>query len=97
MDEKDVEFNYQGPGEVVSGIYAKNRHTLVDYFIGRTTLQLKDGSTITAVYPVVVKMPCGNCYRINKAIDWPYTNLACHCGNPNHWVLLYEEEMHDDS
>lgn len=38
-------------------------------------------------------MPCGVTKRYIAFDDLPWESMPCHCGNPNHWLFYYTDEM----
>lgn len=61
--------------------------------------ETKEKALKTIVFPYEIKMPCGKCYVISLPeiiMDSPIENIMCPCGNPNHYIVKFEDGREAD-
>ena len=47
-------------------------------------------------YPYLIIMPCGYKLEYKNFDDIPEEDVSCPCGNPNHWLIRYEDTRRKD-
>ena len=62
----------------------------------------KEAGIEKTTFPYQVEMPCGNTKVFKEAseiLSLPPVNIMCSCGNPNHYIVKFEDlrEVVDDS
>jgi len=52
-----------------------------------------------ALWPHIVRMPCGNEQRFDSFSDLPVEDISCPCGNPDHYIVRFidNREVIDDN
>lgn len=87
-------------GEVCA-IKATNRQVLIDAINQYVNSSFFDGQGDTPYLHLEIAIKqqgCEGCSVDYKTeADIPYHSVPCTCGNPNHWLIKYEEEVKDEA
>ncbi len=57
---------------------------------GSTVVEARNNIGKAYKFPQILYMSCGHKQRIEKLEDISFQNIACPCGNPNHWIVKYD-------
>jgi hypothetical protein len=44
---------------------------------------------------ISIQMPCEEVYEFETIWDFPLYDVPCVCGDPDHWVVRWEANIHD--
>ena len=45
----------------------------------------------SVAFPICITLTCGNRLDIKREENFPFEDVPCSCGNPNHWFIKYEK------